>query len=137
MGKLRFDPKDHLYPQKLSQTLKVMNRSPKKRVKITYISSPLFVRACHVSEFRSVVQQLTGKDSNNLLNFKNQSDPHKEGSSLRHNEDHSSTCRVMQGEDLRAIQDSNNRLMNSLEFDEDYFWKEVARSALHSPCVLV
>ncbi|PKI32135.1 hypothetical protein CRG98_047453 [Punica granatum] len=35
----------------------------KKPLKITYISSPVMVRATTASEFRAIVQELTGKDS--------------------------------------------------------------------------
>nr|KYP42749.1 hypothetical protein KK1_035853 [Cajanus cajan] len=107
-----------------------MHRMPKKRVKITYISSPLLVRACDASEFRSVVQQLTGKDSNKVVQT-----PHKGNSILMH-----------QSGDLSASEDGNgschyndmSMITSSLEFDEDYFWKELlARSVLPSPCVLV
>ncbi|MED6181307.1 hypothetical protein PIB30_018041 [Stylosanthes scabra] len=32
-------------------------------VKVTYITRPVLVRTCHASQFRSLVHQLTGKDS--------------------------------------------------------------------------
>jgi|UPI000193D4C6 hypothetical protein len=35
----------------------------KEPVKITYISSPTMVKATNASEFRAIVQELTGKDS--------------------------------------------------------------------------
>ncbi|KAK6915383.1 VQ protein [Dillenia turbinata] len=39
-------------------------KGKKKPTKVTYISSPMMVRACNESEFRAIVQELTGKDSN-------------------------------------------------------------------------
>ncbi|TKY61361.1 Modulating plastid sigma factor [Spatholobus suberectus] len=130
MGKLKYDP--NCYPHKESNTtLKIGHKkTPKKTVKITYISSPVLVRACDASEFRSVVQQLTGKDSNNKVQSS-----HKGYSALMHQD--------MQSGDQSATEDGNgschyNRSMtSSLEFDEDYFWKELALSVLPSPCVLV
>ncbi|KAK6915381.1 VQ protein [Dillenia turbinata] len=38
-------------------------KGKKKPTKVTYISSPVMVRACNESEFRAIVQELTGKDS--------------------------------------------------------------------------
>ncbi|XLU19078.1 hypothetical protein S245_055144 [Arachis hypogaea] len=32
-------------------------------VKVTYISRPVLMRTCHASQFRSLVHQLTGKES--------------------------------------------------------------------------
>lgn len=136
MGKLRYDPKHHHhYPHYHSKTQKVI----KKPIKITYISSPLFVRACDASDFRSVVQQLTGKDSNDLI---------YESDLL--NIDHSTLYnQVMQGDQggeyLHATEEDGNygssyyynRLMDySLEFNQDYYWKEVAGSVLQSPIAM-
>ncbi|CAJ1961118.1 unnamed protein product [Sphenostylis stenocarpa] len=134
MGKLRYDP-NCCHHRKESNTIKMMHKTPKKTVKITYISSPVMVRACDASEFRSVVQQLTGKDSSKV---ERRSKGH--GSTSMHHE------RVMQSGDVRGSEDgselyhySNNRSMmtSSVELDEDYLWKELARSLLPSPCVLV
>ena len=40
------------------------NKAQKKPIKIKYISSPMMVQAKNASEFRAIVQQLTGKNSN-------------------------------------------------------------------------
>lgn len=133
MGKLRSDPKHHQYPHYHSKTQKMTNKTLKKPVKITYISSPLFVRACDACDFSSVVQQLTGKDSKDLIYE----------SDLHNYEDHSTLYNqetptwVMQGdhggEYLHATttateEDGNgsscyyNRSMDySLEFNQDYY----------------
>ncbi|PON46081.1 VQ motif containing protein [Parasponia andersonii] len=39
------------------------NKAKKKPIKIKYISSPMMVQAKNASEFRAIVQQLTGKNS--------------------------------------------------------------------------
>jgi len=124
MGKLRYDPSFYHHSKDSSNYMKRMNKTPKKTVKITYITSPVLVRACDASEFRSVVQQLTGKESNKV----------GDGSTMMHGE------RVMQSEDGRKFHHYNNNrsmMASSVEWDEDYFWKELARSVLPSPCVLV
>ncbi|KAG5087212.1 hypothetical protein JHK82_054613 [Glycine max] len=82
------------------------------------------VRAYDASEFRSVVQQLTGNDSNSNKKVER---PHKGYSStLMHQ-------RVMQShEDAHGIglYHYNRSTTTSLELDEDYYWKELARSVL-------
>ncbi|EEF40356.1 conserved hypothetical protein [Ricinus communis] len=45
------------------------SKNRKKPIKITYISSPTMVRAANASEFRAIVQELTGKDSKVLDNW--------------------------------------------------------------------
>lgn len=42
--------------------------SDQKAIKVKYISSPVTVRARDASEFRSIVQQLTGHNSHNNIN---------------------------------------------------------------------
>lgn len=128
MGKLiSYDPKYHYnYTNHKSKNLKVMHKiskTVKKTVKVTYISSPVFVSARDASEFRSLVQQLTGKDSNH------ETPKHRENPP---------TCKVMQvdggtfattaaDEEDNASSCCYNRSMDSLEFDEELFWSEAAR----------
>lgn len=40
------------------------NKAKKKPIKIKYISSPMMVQAKNASEFRAIVQELTGQNSN-------------------------------------------------------------------------
>lgn len=40
------------------------SKTKKKPIKIKYISSPMMVRASNASEFRAIVQELTGQNSN-------------------------------------------------------------------------
>ncbi|KAK7258675.1 hypothetical protein RIF29_24257 [Crotalaria pallida] len=146
MGKLRYDPKHHHHnPHHQSNTTqKVINKNVNKHVKITYISSPLLVKACDASDFRSVVQQLTGKDSSNDLSREschNNKDPNI------FRIDEGPPRWVMQGgEDLCATTMATEEYWNGSfyynynipmdsrdEFEQDYFWKEVASSVLQSP----
>lgn len=149
MGKqlISYEPKHH---HQSRNHLNVMHKNLKKSssvVKVTYISSPVLVRACDASEFRSVVQQLTGKDSNDDSIL-----PHN-----RHQIQDPPTCRVIQGggggplastatttNSIDDAEDHGNYYASShnynynnntsmeyppLEFQEDYyFWKDVARS---------
>lgn len=140
MGKLRYDPHHFQYPHQQSKTLKAMNNTLKKSVKITYISSPLLVRTCDASDFRSVVQQLTGKNSDDLISESPHKAPHPPTWSNQFMQVQGGDARATTAtakEDGNALSYYNNRPTDSVEFDEDYFWKEVARSVLRSPCVLV
>lgn len=155
-----YDPKHHL---NLKPKVMINKNRMKRSVKITYISSPLLVRECDASEFRSVVQQLTGKDSNTNTNTNNntnnsvhhhhhhhqQSNLQKDPATLMHCKAAplvpSPISSVMQsgeedwfncGGSFYDNNNNNNRsMMNSLELDEDYFWKDVALSVLQSSSV--
>ncbi|KAK6911361.1 VQ protein [Dillenia turbinata] len=59
MGKLQNHP-THQNSKKINKQPIKGNRKP---MKVTYISSPMMVKACNPSEFRALVQELTGKDS--------------------------------------------------------------------------
>ncbi|KAL3728021.1 hypothetical protein ACJRO7_032724 [Eucalyptus globulus] len=56
MGKLNF--------HQIAKSQKPTIMARKKPLKIRYISSPVMVKASNASEFRAIVQELTGKDSN-------------------------------------------------------------------------
>lgn len=141
MGKLREYPNDRQQKPQHSKTLKP-KQTMKKAVKVTYISSPLMVRACDASEFREVVQELTGKNSINLVESPDSEDPTL---ILSNNKEeavwispHEALHETMPAEAVNAT--SYNR-MGSLEFDEGCFWREIVQnmsmSGLQSPCVLV
>ncbi|KEH24571.1 hypothetical protein MtrunA17_Chr7g0274351 [Medicago truncatula] len=99
---------------------KAIHKTLKKTVKVTYISNPILLRDCHASEFRSLVQHLTGKNSNN---FTHQSIPlHMHNDHLDHPP---LTIAATSAEDVSTTY--YNRSMDSVKFDViDYFWKEVA-----------
>ncbi|XAR49235.1 hypothetical protein NMG60_11032359 [Bertholletia excelsa] len=61
MDKFRGDPLCNL--QLIKSKLKKPTRQKKKSVTVKYISSPLMVRASNELEFRAIVQELTGQNS--------------------------------------------------------------------------
>ncbi|KAK7285150.1 hypothetical protein RJT34_19910 [Clitoria ternatea] len=142
MGKVSYDPKHkhECHTQRQRQSLKVKS-GKKPAIKITYISSPVMVRACDASEFRSLVQQLTGKDSNNThqqdVSGWNGIDSGGGGcfwlKQQQYINQHSSTQ-----DHGKAFSDPNYQLSLG-QLDEDYyFWKQVAPSVLHhSPCTVL
>ncbi|CAJ2631462.1 unnamed protein product [Trifolium pratense] len=90
---------------------KAMHKTQKKEIKVTYISNPILSRACHASEFRSLVQQLTGKNSDDFVHQSTSTDP--------------LTIATTATEEAKAT--SYDRSMESMEFDIiDYYWKQVA-----------
>ncbi|KAK2365216.1 sigma factor binding protein [Trifolium repens] len=92
---------------------KVMHKTLQKEIKVTYISNPIVLRACHASEFRSLVQQLTGNNSNDFV--------HQSNPSL-HSHDINPTIATNTAEDANTT--SYDR---SMEFDIiDCYWKQVA-----------
>jgi hypothetical protein len=97
---------------------KVMHKTLKKEIKVTYISNPILSRACHASEFRSLVQQLTGNNSNDFV--------HQSTPSL-HSHGTNPTIATTAAEEANTT--SFDRSMDSMEFDiMDYYWKQVAHS---------
>lgn len=63
MSKLGENLHQQYHPSSKIQQKPTKNTIRKKPLKITYISSPVLVRATTASEFRNIVQELTGKDS--------------------------------------------------------------------------
>ncbi|EXB93205.1 hypothetical protein L484_024544 [Morus notabilis] len=58
LGNSQYQNNPHLRSQKQP------SKGKKKPIKIKYISSPMMVRANNASEFRAIVQELTGRNSN-------------------------------------------------------------------------
>ncbi|KAJ7973512.1 VQ motif-containing protein [Quillaja saponaria] len=136
MGKLKNS--HHSYDQqhlqdnqsKTQKPNKVLNKVP---MKITYISSPVMVRACNASEFRAVVQELTG--NGNKYSDKENKSSHGNTSCMRRNNEQDSTWiseneafsdATMAAENhvLEPAQPSWNK-MAYLEFEESHFWREL------------
>ncbi|KAK4596548.1 hypothetical protein RGQ29_014550 [Quercus rubra] len=91
-----------------------------KPIKITYISSPMIVKACDASEFRAIVQELTGKNSSISADF-------------------DSCPMVTEEEPSQALSYDTAHETNS-KFDEGYyFWRELSLRAFEfeSPCDFV
>lgn len=64
MGKLGENLHDQYHANNEIQKKPTKNMMMKKKpLKVTYISSPVMVTAATASEFRAIVQELTGKDS--------------------------------------------------------------------------
>ncbi|CAI0433981.1 unnamed protein product [Linum tenue] len=63
MGKLNNAKITHYELSNQKQRTKAKASKKKEPLKITYISSPTLVKATNASEFRALVQELTGKDS--------------------------------------------------------------------------
>ncbi|PQP93278.1 hypothetical protein Pyn_22804 [Prunus yedoensis var. nudiflora] len=103
---------------------------------IKYISSPMMVQASNASEFRAIVQQLTGQDSN-IAVFDDQQGTHDEQASWVSSSNHEASkadrmMRFSEGPPLPvAVLDQPS--------DENNVWEAVAESlsAFQSPCVYV
>ncbi|CAL5322071.1 hypothetical protein CsSME_00000245 [Camellia sinensis var. sinensis] len=116
-------------------------KSKKKPIKVTYISSPMMVRANNASEFRAIVQELTGQNSDlgssefeaSLAIGGGGGD---EGRSMVLNRSSIAKAEFGNG-GIGEFELSN--VVSSLEPNEASFWKEVSDSFLgfQFPCVLV
>ncbi|CAL5365091.1 unnamed protein product [Camellia sinensis] len=115
-------------------------KSKKKPIKVTYISSPMMVRANNASEFRAIVQELTGQNSDlgssefeASLAIGGGGD---EGRSMVLNRSSIAKAEFGNG-GIGEFELSN--VVSSLEPNEASFWKEVSDSFLgfQFPCVLV
>ncbi|KAM7526731.1 hypothetical protein LguiA_016633 [Lonicera macranthoides] len=80
--------------------------SDQKAIKVKYISSPVTVRARDASEFRSIVQQLTGHNSQNNIN-------HDDVNYIQT----TTEVAVHNAEDYKCI--SSTTKASSVEFNED------------------
>ncbi|XP_039063993.1 uncharacterized protein LOC120208953 [Hibiscus syriacus] len=105
---------------------------PKKNpIKIRYISSPVMVKACNEAEFRAVVQQLTGQNSDI-----------REHRSITEEANQVRDIPNFQADSLAKIDDTNTFPydMSSLElFDESFVWRGVAENLVgfQSPSIFV
>ncbi|KAI8556231.1 hypothetical protein RHMOL_Rhmol05G0236300 [Rhododendron molle] len=113
-------------------------KEKKKPIKVTYISSPVMVQAENAFEFRAIVQELTGKNSD--LGRTCGDGPafgNEDGEVIDHgNISTHSKPAFTNGE--YSNDDCSNMVQTSLEFNESSFWKEVSKSSgFQFPCVLV
>ncbi|KAK4850936.1 hypothetical protein QYF36_011181 [Acer negundo] len=137
MGKL----KHHFDPSKNHQTR--MDKVKKNPIKVTYISSPMMVKASNASEFRAIVQQLTGKNSlvphadehdlvytaTSLLTHGEESNHHHHHQAL----DHQGRETITDHHDEYLMDNafSNNIIMSLLDHDLDdqfdgrFLWREI------------
>ncbi|OMO96237.1 VQ motif-containing protein [Corchorus olitorius] len=98
----------------------------KNPIKVTYIASPTMVKVSNADEFRAIVQELTGRNSDTREQHSN--DVHtttipKEDANQVHDFHFQvdSSAKV----DDRIMLDTFPVDMSSLEFDEDFTWRGV------------
>ncbi|KAK3200710.1 hypothetical protein Dsin_024125 [Dipteronia sinensis] len=146
MGKLNhhFDDVHYQNPSKNHQTS--INKVKKTPIKVTYISSPMMVKASNASEFRAIVQQLTGKNSHvpaNDLDLVSTTSllTNEEESNHHHHHHHQAldqgretiTTHQHDDDDEYLMDDtlSNNIFLSSLDLDHDdqfdgrFLWREI------------
>ncbi|TXG66003.1 hypothetical protein EZV62_007278 [Acer yangbiense] len=121
-----------------------MNEVKKTPIKVTYISSPMMVKASNASEFRAIVQQLTGKnshvppDEHDLVYTTTSLLTHEEESNHHHHQalDHQrrETVTAHHHHHHEYLMDdafSNNIIMSLLDHDLDdqfdgrFLWREI------------
>ncbi|KAJ9185813.1 hypothetical protein P3X46_005404 [Hevea brasiliensis] len=103
------------------------SKKKKKPMKITYISNPTTVRAANASEFRAIVQELTGKDSR----ISDTWDPCTASTNtLQVSNNSETTSRLtMDGESKDDIF-LNYACSSSLELEDGFSWKDISESQL-------
>lgn len=114
-----------------------------KPIKITYISSPMIVKACDASEFRAIVQELTGKNSSISPDFDScpmvtEEEPSQALSYDTAHETNSSNNGLLDTSSLLEFDEGS--IKKKKEFDEGYyFWRELSLRAFEfeSPCDFV
>ncbi|KAK0599772.1 hypothetical protein LWI29_008465 [Acer saccharum] len=141
MGKL----KHHFDPSKNHQSS--MNEVKKNPIKVTYISSPMMVKANNASEFRTIVQQLTGKNSHippaddhdlvhttSLLTHEEESNHHHHHHHQALDHQRKETVTAPPHHHQEYLMDdafSNNIIMSLLDhdlddqFDSRFLWREI------------
>ncbi|XP_050225859.1 uncharacterized protein LOC126675288 [Mercurialis annua] len=119
MGKITGSSKQH-FQENLGKSIKPI-KNKKKPIKITYISNPTLFRATNASDFRAIVQELTGKDSK-VLDFAcdDHSNETSQGPSIE-------TPSLKIESDITDDVFSSYTSSSSLESVEDsFFWKNVS-----------
>ncbi|KAK9292594.1 hypothetical protein L1049_020568 [Liquidambar formosana] len=126
MGKLR----NHQNPHHLQ--IQKHTKAKRKRIKVTYISNPIMVKACSASEFRAIVQELTGKNSDSTWSSPHATITQESSRVLDHETPHAKTGH-------ENVDDGFFYPISSLKFkDEGFFWSDEFfenLSGFQSPCV--
>lgn len=119
------------------------NKTKKKPIKIKYISSPVLVQANNAFEFRAIVQEFTGKNSNSDR-FPNQDYTNKmsstteEASRIFINEAPEEDTNIFQNHEIMNTTTSTVMTSTILpQFDEGYLWREVSDNfcGFQFPCI--
>lgn len=111
----------------------------RKPIKVKYISSPMMIKASSALEFRAIVQQLTGFDSNSTptrrRNQKSVSDCARTPSSMFHadremevlkfSDDHMASLLQFDDQGCFDTQNNNNNILpnNIMEFQSSCFFQ--------------
>ncbi|KAL9344473.1 hypothetical protein Peur_062148 [Populus x canadensis] len=103
-------------------------KNKREPIKIKYISSPTMVKATNATEFRAIVQELTGKDSK----VEDPCDANEEASQVpRHG---------TQRFDVESVDGAfSNNTSPFLQTEDGFVWGDVSERAfeLQYPCVFV
>ncbi|XP_057475901.1 sigma factor binding protein 1, chloroplastic-like [Actinidia eriantha] len=128
------NPKTHdFYEHQLIKSKKPI-KVKKKPIKVTYISSPVMVQANNASEFRAIVEELTGQNSD-VSRFEDASMAFGNDAGPVLDPEISTTKTVLSdGHEFEYLSD----MMQPLEFNESSFLREVSNGlGFQFPCVLV
>ncbi|KAJ6359987.1 hypothetical protein OIU77_004068 [Salix suchowensis] len=107
----------------------------KEPIKITYISSPTMVKATNASEFRAIVQELTGKDSK-------VEDPFDAYPVIGNEEEEASQVPRYRTPPFNVAAGGNDVFPSNTSFlqtEDGFFWGDVSEMSFEfqSPCVFV
>lgn len=125
---------EQLRNHKNQQRAERQKRSKAKTpIRIKYISSPMMVQANNASEFRAIVQELTGQNSNTTI--ADHDTNHYDQVSWVSNQRASESADMKTQDVDELMKFSDNRLAVFDRFDEIKFWGEVSESfcAFESP----
>ncbi|KAH1038099.1 hypothetical protein J1N35_039842 [Gossypium stocksii] len=103
-------------------------RDCKKDIKVVYISSPMKVKTC-ASQFRALVQKLTGKDSNAAVRFMDNDDNVSD-----HSPAYSDSTRDDRVLELPFANSNHQSMFES--YDEGSFWGMFTSNLFHDPSQL-
>ncbi|KAJ9180064.1 hypothetical protein P3X46_008355 [Hevea brasiliensis] len=105
---------------------KKLSKNKKKPVKITYICNPTMVRAANASEFRAIVQELTGKDSKIINTWDPCTTSNEEATQVLSNSETSPL--TMNSESADDIFSHYASSSSTLEMEDSFFWKDLSES---------
>lgn len=112
----KFANKHGLHEQPKRQNPSPATKVKREPMKIKYISSPMLVKARNASEFRAIVQELTGQHS------EDRSDPHQSYTMITNHAE----PQIKMVEENVACEVS--RTMPLLELNKDYLWENFSDS---------
>lgn len=104
-------------------------------MKVTYISNPMMVKASNASEFRAIVQELTGQHSD----FPSWDDSANVTASGEANKVPTQGIPYTVRIDAENVKDELSDAFSSFDFNDTFSWREVydCLSGFQSQCVFV